>query len=197
MAKYIQKEETKYSNNEYENMPSIYNRGERLTTKNKTAVDWDKVGEIVKRHGFDYCLITDTFCSYGERGVHETDFVVYIKMPFTEEWLQEKRKKEEYQEIHKFMDLSSDIFHRLHDCVHELDEETGLFFDTSWAGNCGEFGSDDVKRQSYSFGSSFFSWAYITDRWSPTIHDTLRHLKKGVYTLMDTRYLKENIWFDL
>jgi hypothetical protein len=192
MAKYNQIE-NKYSNNEYENMPSIYNMGERLTTKSKDLVNWDKVNEIVKKYNLKYTLINSTFGCYEERGVYTTDFILYFKVFIDEDWYQEKLKNKEYDILNKWTNAERLFFKLFHECVHELDEETELHFDTGWAGNVGFFGSDDVSRQSYSFGDSLTSWATITDRYSPLIHDTNRKLSKGVYIMMSSNHLKKNI----
>ena len=192
MAKYNQTE-NKYSNNEFENMPSIYNMGERLTTKSKDLVDWGKVDEIVKKYNFKYTLINSTFGCYEERGVYTTDFILYFKVFIDEDFYQEKVRNEEYDILHKWTNAERLIFQLFHECVHELDEETELHFDTGWAGNVGFFGSDDVRRKSYSFGDRLTPWATITNWYSPLIHDTNSKLQKGVYIMMSSSYLKKNI----
>jgi hypothetical protein len=63
-------------------------------------------------------------------------------------------------------------------------------FDCGWSGNCGVFGSNDVKRKTYNFGDNIYGWKAITNTWSPLIHDTNYRLSKGVYVLMSTRYIK-------
>ena len=183
---FVQSEETKYENNEYENMPSLDYRNHigHMNNSNKNLVDWEKVGEICNKHGFLYTIINSTF------GGNDCEFVVYTNPSFSEAQYNEWLKNKDYDTIREQMKLHESVFRRLHDCVHELDENTRLVFRTGWAGNCGIFGSDDVKRQSYSFGSWFDDWRYISDKWSPLIHDTDRKLKKGVYIMMSTYYMK-------
>lgn len=189
MAKYNQSSNL-YKNNEYENMPSIDLRSNIriLTTKSVKQVDWDKVKEIVNKHGFKYCLISDTFCSYGERGVFRTDFVLYYQLPITNDWFEENKgpgvvwnKNLEFYPIYK----------KLHDCVHELDEETILHFDCSWSGNVGPFASHDVKRQTYSFGNSITTWKTLINNYPSEITNINSQMKKGVYAIMCSDSLKD------
>lgn len=196
MAKYIQSEKSRYENNEYPNMPSVgyfLSGSERLTTKNRSMVDWDCVDKIVKKYGLHYTTINDTFCCYLEWGVFQTEFVLYFKTELDSDYIDSLEKNGEYDIVRKYTATYDDIPQRLHDCVHELDEQTPLFFDNGWAGNCGRFGSDDVKRNTYSFGDRLHTWRYIEDRWSPLIHDTNMKLKKGVYFFMTSRHLKTKL----
>ena len=75
---------------------------------------------------------------------------------------------------------------QLHMCINELDRRTNLYFRCGWSGNCGLFGSNDVRRQSYSFGSHVTSWWEMTDRYSPACYNTMTRPPKGVYLLMET-----------
>ena len=84
----------------------------------------------------------------------------------------------------------ADTLRKLHDCIHELDEQTDLLFHTGNVGNVGLFGSHDVKRKSYSHASYLTSWRDIVNRWSPLIHDTTSQLESGVYALARTYQLK-------
>ena len=193
--KYIQREETRYANNEFESMPSIDFRGANppyLTKRSGKRMDWDKVKEICDKYGFKFCTINNTFCG------DNTEFVVYLKTDISVEHYNELYKvydnsredKERYWEMSHSYDWA---FRKLHECVHELDEQTDLMFECGWSGNCGLFGSDDVKRKSYSFGSHLTTWSYIIDRWAPSIHDTRMKLSKGIYAMMTTRYIKPEI----
>ena len=183
--------ESLYDGNEYKNMPSIGRwAGERLTTKSNKIIDWQLVDQIVKKYGFRYCLIQGTFGSYGERGVYETDFVLYYKTDINNDWYEQKRKSQEWEALQEQGRRFKNIFFKMHDCVHELDEMTELEFNTSWVGNVGLFGSDDVHRISYCGGAGLVSWKYITDCWSPLIHNTTSKLSKGVYIIMEASYLK-------
>lgn len=189
--KFVQSNETRYENNEYANMPSVgHLPSNRLTTKNQKSIDWELVKEIVKKYNLNYTIINDTACYYLENGVFQTEFVLYFKTELDSDYIDSLIKSEQYDLVHKFTAIYDDIPQRLHDCVHELDEQTPLLFDTGWAGNCGRFGSHDVKRKTYSFGDRLHTWHYIEDRWSPIIHDTRKRLDKGAYFFMTSRHLK-------
>lgn len=185
-----QREETKYSNNEYTNMPSVdYSPADApdLCKRNQNRVDFNKVGEICKKHGFNYTLINSTF------GGDDTELVVYLK---TNEDVALFDKKyddltaDEKQLRWKITDSYNDTYRKLHECIHELDEQTDLLFRCGWCGNCGLFGSNDVKRMTYSFANGLNSWHNIINRWSPLIHDTTSKLSKGVYIYATSAQLK-------
>lgn len=186
-AKFIQTKDL-YDGNEYPNMPSLDYLGgdEMLTTKNKVEVDLGLVDEIVKKYGFEYCFITDTFCCYGERGTYRTDFVLYHKTDLDSDALKgvfyEGRSRETEKRI--------DIARRLHDCAHELDERTRLVFDAGWAGNVGIFGGHDVGAMTYMGGCMVEDWGYIENKWPSCIYDSARQLEKGVYLIMASNSLK-------
>lgn len=155
-----------YHNNEFDNMPSLdfYNSHYRLGRENKNTIDWDEVNRIVKSFGLEYTLISRTFSD------PFIDVVVY----------------------HRIVDGDDLVAycHLLHACIHELDVKTNLYWATSWNGNVGIFGSNDVRRQTYSFGNSIWSWKSILNYWSPSINDTRRVLQEGDYLLMETSYGK-------
>lgn len=196
--KFIQRQETRYVNNEFCNMPSVdYGtwRSERLCAKNKNRIDLDKAKAICAKYGFGCTYINSTFCG------DDADFVVYFKTNIDAD---EYRRLEDsaYGKDHnrddaqKLLDMWKehiDTFIQLHKCIHELDEQTYLMFECGWAGNCGLFGSDDVRRMTYSFGSNLHSWRDILNCWDGSIHDTHYQLSKGVYALMSTRYIKPQL----
>lgn len=155
-----------YSNNEFDNMPSLdfYNSHYRLYKTNRDTIDWDEVNRIVKSFGLEYTLISRTFSD------DYNDVVVFHKI-------------EDGDDLPAFC-------HLLHECIHELDIRTNLYWDSAWNGNCGIFGSNDVKRSVYSGGNHVWSWKSITNIWSPSIYDTKRVLKEGDYLLMSTHYGK-------
>lgn len=189
MAKYIQREETRYKGNEFESMPSIDFGGmaHRLYRSNKARVDWDKVKEICNKHGFQCCTINSTF------GGDDMTFVVYEKTTIDNDYYEGLRKSQNYDQMREIYKGFVDNFKRLHECVHELDEETDLQFDCSWGGNCGLFGSDDVHAKVYVHGSHLTSWKEIENIWSPLIHDTKQKLTKGIYVMMSTYHIKPQI----
>lgn len=193
---YKQKEETRYANNEYENMPSIDYRycenQKRFFTGYKHLVDWELVKSICNKYGFDYTTIDGTFCRVeieGENGFG-SEFIVYKKLDIDYKYYDELERSGRYDLLRKLKDDRMDMMLKLHDCVHELDEKTNLVFEIGWNGNCGTFGSHDIYRMTYSFGNSLFSWRYIIDRWHPSIHNTNAKLERGVYLMMTTRHLK-------
>ena len=187
---HIQREETRYANNEFENMPSVdYYIGSSpdLCKRNQNRIDFNKVSEICKKYGFNYTLINSTF---GGDGV---DLMIYLK---TNEDVALFDKKygnltdDEKRLRWKITDSYNDTYRKLHDCIHELDEQTDLLFHWGWCGNCGLFGSNDVKRKTYSFADGLHSWHNIISHWSPLIHDTTSKLSKGVYIYATASQLK-------
>lgn len=196
--KFIQREETRYQNNEFANMPSVdYGswQSDDLCAKNKNRVDFQLAKAICAKYGFGCTYINRTFGGDG------AEFVVYLNTNIDVEYYQKLcnsayGKDNNRDAALKLWDIKNafkDVFIKLHECVHELDEQTCLMFECGWSGNCGQFGSDDVRRMTYSFGSRLMSWKNILDVWSNTINDTRYQLSKGVYALMSTRYIKPEI----
>lgn len=189
-AVHIQRTETRYANNEFENMPSIdYSTADapHLCKRNQSRIDFNKVSEICKKHGFNYTLINSTF---GGDGV---ELVVYLKT--NEDVVLFDKKYDDLTNDEKRLRWNlnksyDDTYRKLHDCIHELDEQTDLLFRCGWCGNCGLFGSHDVKRMTYSFADGLHSWRDITNHWSPLIHDTTSKLSKGVYIYATSSQLK-------
>ena len=193
MAKYNQKKETKYFNNEFENMPSIdfrclYNN-ECLDTQTKKEIEWDVIDEICKKHGFSYTLINSTF-GLNSKGNFDVTCLIYKKIDLSHEQYAEWIKFNEWGKIHEEQRKYTETYKKLHECIHELDEETELVFDTAYAGNYGLFGSNDVRRKTYSPIDFITDWNTIVDRFSPLIHDTEKKLTKGVYIMTTTSHLK-------
>lgn len=188
--KHIQREETRYANNEFENMPSVdycLATSPDLCKRNQNRIDFNKVSEICKKYGFNYTLINSTF---GGDGVY---FMVYLKTNEDVALFDKRFKDLTDNEKRLRWNLNksyNDTYRKLHDCIHELDEQTDLLFRCSWCGNCGLFGSNDVKRQTYSFADGLDSWRNITNHWSPLIHDITSKLSKGVYIYGTSSQLK-------
>lgn len=185
---FTQSKEVEYANNEYPNMPSLdyayYTKCRRLRNDNKNLVDWDKVKEICDKYGFSYTIINSTF------GGNDCELLIYTHPNFTLDQYESWRKAEDWDKIREQYLAHKDVFFRLHECIHELDVQTTLVFNTGWAGNVGFFGSHDVRRKTYSFADNFYSWKQIIDRWSPLIHDTERKLSKGAYIYISTYFMK-------
>ena len=196
--KYIQREETRYQNNEFSNMPSIdYGtlKSERLNARRKSRIDLDLAKSICNKYGFKCGYIDSTF------GGDDADFVVWFKTDINPDEFNTLRKayykdenaKKRYWEL-VGNGRYNDIYKKLHECMHELDEQTALMFDCGWHGNCGLFGSNDVRRMSYSGGDSVYSWySIVEDIWASCIHNTRSVLSKGVYILTHTYYVKPEI----
>ena len=188
--KFLQREETRYSNNEFSNMPSVdYGTiiSERIRSRNKNRVDMDKAREICSRYGFKCTYINSTFGGDG------ADFIVYLKTDINVDEYGKLTKFATNEDTKKYWDIRNgynETFIRMHNCLHELDEQTYLMFECGWHGNCGLFGSSDVYRQTYCGGDRLVGWNSIVDNWSPSIHDTARQLSKGVYVLASTYYIK-------
>lgn len=189
--KHIQK--TKTYGNEYQNMPSIdfsYAENHRdLITENQNEVDWDIVKSICEKHGFGFTIINGTFGKQwvGEKLGYSSEVVIYKKLDLDPNKYDELEKNKDYDKIWELKGKYEPLMVKLHDCIHELDEETDLAFKTGWSGNYGLFSEYDC---SYSFGNILYSWRYITDIWHPSINDTLSKLEKGVYIFMTSRWIK-------
>ena len=160
---------------------------ERLCSRNKNRVDMDKAREICSRYGFKCTYINSTFGGDG------ADFVVYLKTDINVDEYSRMSKSATNEDRKKYWDMVNtynDTFLKLHNCLHELDEQTYLMFECGWHGNCGLFGSSDVYRQTYCGGDMIMGWNSIINNWSPCIYDTARQLSKGVYVLASTYYVK-------
>lgn len=193
MAKYIQREESKYWNNEFQNMPSLdfIRRHNHMTKQNYNRIDWNKVGDICNKYGFGFKIFK---CTYSD----DVKCVIYFKTDISAEYYNECRKayNESMEMKERFWSLGDgykDTYLKLHECIHELDEETELMFDYGWNGNCGIFGSDDVSRIGYSGGSGLSSWSFICDRYDPICYRTSCFFQKGIYIIVDTTYIKPEI----
>jgi hypothetical protein len=184
--KHFQREETRYSNNEFDNMPSLDYRvikKDSLSKKNLDMVDWNQVGEICRKHGLDYCILN------GYRSI----FLLYLKTDIDVDYYNECRKELIWECRDMFLSMVhkyDDTFKAMHKCMHELDENTDLYFDCCWRGNCGLFGSDDVNSKAYEACDSLRSWKFILDRYPSELYDTLNKLQRGIYVLAETYYLK-------
>ena len=192
--KFLQREESRYNGNEFDNMPSIdYGtlKSDGLNSRNKSRVDMDKAREICAKYGFKCTYINSTFGGDG------AEFIVYLKTDIDVNEYDKLRKaylngndREVAEKFWTFRRRYEQTFLNLHECMHELDEQTYLMFECGWHGNCGLFGSNDVRKKTYRGGDGLVNWNSITDWWSPLIHDTTRQLSKGIYVLASTRYIK-------
>lgn len=191
--KYNQNEESKYRGNEYENMPSLDFKNllaqRELITANQNEIDWNMVKSICEKHGFEYAIINGTFCTRcsGDLIGYDSEFVAYKKLDIDPKEYDRLEKNGDYNKIRELKFEYEHLMVKLHDCIHELDEETDLVFKTGLAGNCGMFSKYDFT---YSFGDMLYSWRDIINKWHPSIHDTSSKLSKGVYVFMTSRWIK-------
>lgn len=189
--KHIQK--TKTYGNEYQNMPSIdfsYAENHKdLITENQNEVDWNIVKSICEKHGFCFTIINGTFGKQwvGDKLSYSSEVVIYKKLDIDPKEYDRLEKDGDYEKIWELKGKYEPLMVKLHDCIHELDEETDLVFKTSLAGNCGLFSKYDF---SYSFGNIIYSWRHIINNWHPSIYDTYSKLEKGVYIFMTSRWIK-------
>jgi len=191
MAKYNQLESSKYENNEYSNMPSLdyYRSSYHIRPQNiKEGCDWDKVREICAKHGFSLQFIYPTFCMNSS-----VDACIYYKTDINEDEytrLLYSDNREDNKKAWDIIDSFTDKYYALHDCLHELDEETNLYFNCGSAGNVGLFGSNDVRRRVYKFASGLTTYKNLCRSNDPDIHDTAKRFGKGVYVMASTSTFK-------
>ena len=191
MSKYNQLDETKYKNNEYANMPSLDYRASAYDIYRENfdnGCDWDKVREICNKYGFKLEFIFPTFCKNSDITV-----VIYYKTDVNEDEYIRLLKSNDIDDNRKAWEIIESFnkkYFDLHDCIHELDEETNLYFRCGWGGNCGLFGSEDVRRNVYSFASGLTTYKDLCRSLSPIIHDTAKRFDSGVYIMNRTACFK-------
>ncbi len=186
MTQFNQSDETRYDNNEFDNMPSIdyFSDNISLSKKNMNLVDWQEVERICKNYGFAYTILHST---YGG----SSKVLVYEKVNIDPDVYKALHDAKDYDSIRKMEKEAAPHYLRLHMCINELDLMTNLYFRTSWAGNCGIFGSNDVRRRSYSFGGHVTSWQELIDRYHSACYYTAgARPPKGVYLLMESSEAK-------
>lgn len=184
-----------YSNNEYPNMPSIDVYGETLTTRTaEQYIDFKKVDEIVKKHGCDFIIVKNCMMSYGEYyDAYVMEVLIYKRLQADDyERYERARSEKDWDAVREFNKKFYEDFRKMHDCIHELDENTRLYFPCGSLGTYGCFGSKDGKRKSY-LGCTYAR----TSRMIMSDYDTRtkkfsKPLPKGVYAIEGTwRYKTE------
>ena len=186
MEQFNQREETRYKNNEFDNMPSIDYFSDRvsLSKNNTNLVNWQEVERICKEHGFVYTILHST---YGG----SSKVLVYEKVNIDPDVYRSIYQAKDYDRLRNMVKEANPRCLELHRCIHELDRLTNLYFDTSWAGNVGIFGSHDVYRKTYSFGDRVISWEGFIDRYDSVCYHTAgARPPKGIYLLMETSFVK-------
>ena len=178
---FSQRSETRYDNNEFDDMPSIDYWGDsvELHKNNMSLVDWQEVGRICEDYGFRYAVMHGT---YG----NSTKVIIYEKVDIDPDAYRELSKKKDYAGMRQMAKEARPRYLQLHMCINELDRRTNLMFRTGWSGNCGIFGSNDVERRSYSYGDYVTSWESFSDHFSHYCYDTTNRPRKGVYLYMET-----------
>jgi DNA primase large subunit len=187
-----QKERNNRNNYEYENMPSVdfgdFRDRPALVTEKLNEVDWDIVRSVCERHGFDFAILRATFGKEmsGDKYGNRCDVVVFKKLDIDTKVLEGFQEMEEYGKINELRLQHGNLNTKLHDCIHELDEETNLFFNTYDNTN---FGFTDGK-VAYSLGTALYSWNDIIALYPPCIYDILEKIPQGAYLFISTDRLK-------
>ena len=180
-------------NLEFEQMPSRQHCTAtdtiRLSRANLNRVDLNKVKAICDKYGFGYSLVHKTF---GGDGV---EFILYYKTDLNESEFnakyEEMRAKRDYSLYREWCDNYIHKMLAMHRCVNELDIATDLFFEVSWSGNVGIFGSHDVRYLTYSNQcTSLRSWKELNERYS-LIYDF--RMPRGVFLTITTYHLKPDL----
>ena len=130
------------------------------------------LSRIAEGHGFKVTTIMPTF------GGGAPELVVYKRI-----------SDGDSETLRSLQKLAEPIIDDLHLCVNELDRNTNILFETGWLGNCGKYGSDDVRRKSYC-GIGLRTWSDMLQMFSPLITDIKRKLRKGAYVIVTSRHAK-------
>ena len=162
---------------------------ERLSRVNLNRVDLNKVKAICDKYGFGYSLVHKTFGSDG------VEFVLYYKTDLNESEFNAKREemkaKRDWSLYREWCDRYVDKMLAMHRCVNELDIETDLYFEASWSGNVGVFGSHNVCYLTYSRScTSLRSWKELNEYYK-LIYDF--RMPRGVFLTLTTYYLKPDL----
>ena len=162
---------------------------ERLSRANLNRLDLNKVKAICDKYGFGYSLVHKTFGSDG------VEFVLYYKTDLNESEFNAKREemkaKRDWSLYREWCDRYVDKMLAMHRCVNELDIETDLYFEASWSGNVGVFGSHNVCYLTYSSScTSLRSWKELNEHYS-LIYDF--RMPRGVFLTLTTYYLKPDL----
>lgn len=178
-----------YENNEYANMPSIDYRGYEISPDKFKDVDMEFVKSVCDKYGLEVKVVHMTGLTTRPKPT-----IVIFKRFSAElnKQLEQLRKENRYAEMQTITGgLIDEYGDAIHDCIHELDEQTPLYFSVGWAGNVGRYGSDDVKRRTYPSYLTY-SWSGILNKWSPLIHDVKSVLREGYYLMVSTYQFKVN-----
>lgn len=172
---------------EFEKMPSKqfctacdttrFNRG------NLNRVDFNKVKEICNKYGFDYSLVYSTF------GGDDIEFILYYKTDISESEYKAMRDVKNWALYREWNDSLVAKRLAMHRCVNELDLATELYFEVSWSGNVGLFGSHNIGYMTYR-DTHLESWEELKKHYS-LIYDF--RMPRGVFLTIKTYHLKPDL----
>ena len=159
----------------------------RFSRQNLNRVDLNKVKEICDKYGFGYSLIYSTF---GGDGI---EFVLYYKTDLNESEYNAKREemkaKRDWALYREWNENLVDKRLAMHRCVNELDLATELYFEVSWSGNSGLFGSHNIGYLTYR-DTRLESWEELKKHYS-LIYDF--RMPRGVFLTIKTYHLKPDL----
>ena len=157
----------------------------RLNKRNLDRVDFGKVKGICDKYGFGYSLVRQTF------GGSDIEFILYYKTDIKECDYKAMRSAEDWGLYRSWHSRYIDKMLEMHRCVNELDLATDLYFDVSWSGNVGLFGSDNVRYLTYTNSCERFeTWEQLNKHYS-LIYDF--KMPRGVFLIVKTNHLKPDL----
>ena len=187
MAKtlFSQREETRYDGNYFEDMPSIDYSSDSvgLYRENMQLVDWQEVERICEDYELKYAVLHGT---YG----NESKVIIYERLNISADEYNRLYKARNFEGLRQLVRNAHPHYLGLQDCLNELDLNTNLYFRTSWPGNCGLFGRNDVRSMVYEYPDRVMSWEEMVDHYHHYCYDTSSRPPKGVYLLHETSMAK-------
>lgn len=155
----------------------------RFSRENLNRVDFDKVKEICNKYGFDYSLVYSTF------GGDDIEFILYYKTDISESEYKAMRDAKEWALYREWNDNLTDKRLAMHRCLNELDLATELYFEVSWSGNVGLFGSHNIGYMTYR-DTNLESYDELKEHYS-LIYDF--RMPRGVFLTIKTYHLKPDL----
>lgn len=155
----------------------------RFSRRNLNRVDLNKVKEICDKYGFDYSLVYSTFCG------DDIEFILYYKTDISESEYKAMRDAKNWALYREWDNNLVAKRLAMHRCINELDLATELYFEVSWSGNVGLFGSHNVGYKTYR-DTYIESYAELKEHYS-LIYDF--RMPRGVFLTIKTRHLKPDL----
>lgn len=155
----------------------------RFSRENLNRVDFDKVKEICNKYGFDYSLVYSTF------GGDDIEFILYYKTDISESEYKAMRDAKNWALYREWNDNLVDKRLAMHRCLNELDLATELYFEVSWSGNVGLFGSHNIGYMTYR-DTNLESYDELKEHYS-LIYDF--RMPRGVFLTIKTYHLKPDL----